>query len=94
MLWRSALITGSTIEKDDPWQLLLIFGLVWESLMFSRTASKDLDGASFWLVVVFWHVEEVLGDLQLSCGERELRPARSRRVGVWWSVGGTVPVTR
>lgn len=60
--------------------------------MFSRTAGKDLDGAGFRLVVVFWHVEEVLGDLQLSCGERERRPAR-RRVGVW-RFDGTVPVTR
>ena len=58
--------------------------------MLSRTAGKDFDSAGFGLVVVFWHVEEVLGDLQLSYGERELGPAR-RGVGV---IGGTVPVTR
>ena len=48
--------------------------------MFPRTASKDFDGAGFGLVVVLWHVEEVLGDLQLSCGERELAPAQGN---VW-----------
>ena len=58
--------------------------------MFPRTAGKDFDSAGFWLVVVFGDVEEVLGDLQLSYGERELRPAR-RSMGV---IGGTVPVTR
>ena len=58
--------------------------------MLSRTAGKDLDSAGFRLVVVFGDIEEVLGDLQLSYGERELRPAR-RSMGV---IGGTVPVTR
>jgi hypothetical protein len=58
--------------------------------VFPRTAGKDFDGAGFGLVVVLWHVEEVLGDLQLSCGERELVLAQ-RRVGAF---GGTIPVTR
>lgn len=58
--------------------------------MFSRTAGEDFDGAGLWLVVVLGDIEEVLGDSQLSYGERELRLAR-RGVGV---IGGTVPVTR
>ena len=70
--------------------MFVIFGLIGKSLVFSRTAGKDFDSAGFWLVVVFGDIEEVLGDLQLSCGERELRPAR-RGVGV---IGGTIPVTR
>jgi hypothetical protein len=57
--------------------------------VFSRTASKDFDSAGFRFVVVFWDVEEVLRDLQLACGEREL--ALARRVGAF---GGTIPVTR
>lgn len=58
--------------------------------MFPRTAGKDFDVASFWLVVVFWHVEEVLRDLQLSYRKREL--VLMRRESTFG--GTTIPVTR
>lgn len=43
--------------------------------MLSRAAGKDFNGAGFWFAVVFWYVEEVLRNLQLACGERELARA-------------------
>ena len=62
MLWWSTLITGSTVEKDDPRELFIILRLVGVGFVFASTAGEDLDGACFWFGVILGDVEEVFGD--------------------------------
>lgn len=62
MLWWATFIAWTAVEEDDPWQLLVILGLVGVSFMFAGAACEDFDGASFGSGVILGHVEEVFGD--------------------------------